>query len=94
VAAAGVILAGTFASLSLTGVGLLVQMGATIAIGVLLVSIVMATVFVPSLSALLGRRAWWPGHRDATATPDDQARPHRPQPTPKPVPAHEPARTR
>src|SRR5918994_1758216 len=67
IAAAGVILAGTFASLSLTGVGLLVQMGATIAIGVLLVSIVMATVFVPSVSALLGRRIWWPGHRPTTA---------------------------
>jgi putative drug exporter of the RND superfamily len=90
VTAAGVILAGTFASLSLTGVGLLVQMGATIAIGVLLVSIVMASVFVPSLSALLGRRAWWPGHRDATATPDDETQPHRPQP----VPAHEPATLR
>jgi RND superfamily putative drug exporter len=63
VAAAGIILAGTFASLSLTGIGLLVQLGATIAIGVLLVSIVMACVFVPSLSALLGRRVWWPGHR-------------------------------
>jgi putative drug exporter of the RND superfamily len=68
VAAAGVILAGTFASLSLTGIGLLVQMGATIAIGVLLVSLVMANVFVPSLSALIGRRVWWPGHRaDADA---------------------------
>jgi RND superfamily putative drug exporter len=58
-----VILAGTFASLSLTGIGLLVQMRATIPIGVLLVSFVMATVFVPSLSALIGRRVWWPGHR-------------------------------
>jgi len=78
IAAAGVILAGTFASLSLTGVGLLVQLGATIAIGVLLVSIVMATVFVPSVSALLGRRIWWPSHQDA--------RRHPPQPTT--VPAH------
>ena len=63
VAAAGVILAGTFASLSLTGIGLLVQLGLTIAIGVLLVSLLMATIFVPSLSALLGHRVWWPGHR-------------------------------
>jgi RND superfamily putative drug exporter len=65
VASAGLILAGTFASLGLTGIGLLVQMGTTIAIGVLLVSIVMATVLVPSLSALLGHRVWWPGHRAA-----------------------------
>ena len=63
VAAAGVILAGTFASLTLTGISFLVQMGATIAIGVVLVSMVMATGFVPSLAALLGRGVWWPGHR-------------------------------
>jgi RND superfamily putative drug exporter len=69
VAAAGVILAGTFASLSLTGIGLLVQLGVTIAIGVLLVSLLMATVFVPSVSALLGHRVWWPGHQ---AEPDAQ----------------------
>ncbi len=63
VAAAGVILAGTFASLTLTGISFLVQMGATVAIGVVLVSMVMATGFVPSLSALIGRGVWWPGHR-------------------------------
>jgi putative drug exporter of the RND superfamily len=75
IAAAGVILAGTFASLSLTGVGLLVQMGATVAIGVLLVSIVMAIVFVPSVSALLGRRVWWPGHRPTTAAVEGEPTP-------------------
>lgn len=61
VLSAGVILAGTFASLGLTGISLLVQLGMTIAIGVIIVSFVMATILVPSLSALLGRRVWWPG---------------------------------
>jgi putative drug exporter of the RND superfamily len=65
VASAGIILAGTFASLSLTGVGLLVQLGVTIALGVVLVSMLMAIVFVPSVSALLGRGIWWPGQREA-----------------------------
>ena len=65
VVSAGVILAGTFASLGLTGISLLVQIGATIAIGVILVSFVMATVLVPSLSALIEKRVWWPGHQDA-----------------------------
>ena len=51
VVSAGLILAGTFASLGLTGISLLVQLGATIAIGVIIVSFVMATIFVPSLSA-------------------------------------------
>jgi RND superfamily putative drug exporter len=62
-----VILAGTFLSLGLTGISLLVQMGVTIAIGVVIVSFVMATVLVPSLSALIGKRVWWPGHQDAPA---------------------------
>jgi putative drug exporter of the RND superfamily len=65
VASAGIILAGTFASLSLTGVGLLVQLGVTIALGVVIVSMLMAIVFVPSVSALVGRGIWWPSHREA-----------------------------
>jgi RND superfamily putative drug exporter len=65
VVSAGVILAGTFASLGLTGISLLVQLGATIAIGVVIVSFVMAAILVPSLSALIGKRVWWPGHQDA-----------------------------
>lgn len=70
VVSAGVILAGTFASLALTGISLLVQMGVTIAIGVAIVSFLMACILVPSLSALIGRRVWWPGHRDESdATP-------------------------
>ncbi len=37
----------------------------TIAIGVAIVSFVMAAILVPSLSALLGKRVRWPGQRDA-----------------------------
>ncbi|WP_217915308.1 MMPL family transporter [Miltoncostaea marina] len=67
VASAGVILAGTFASLSLTGVGLLVQMGSAIALGVMIVALLMACLLVPSIAALAGHWFWWPGHRDAPA---------------------------
>ena len=63
VAAAGVILAGTFASLMVTGVKLLSEMGFAVAIGILLVALVMATTLVPSIATLLGRRIWWPGHQ-------------------------------
>ena len=63
VAAAGVILAGTFASLMLSGISLMVEMGFAVMIGILLVSFVMASVLVPSVATLLGRRIWWPGHR-------------------------------
>jgi RND superfamily putative drug exporter len=58
VAAAGVILAGTFAALIASP--LLSQTGFAVAIGVLLAAFVMAWVLVPSLTALLGRAAFWP----------------------------------
>ena len=63
VAAAGVILAGTFASLMVTGVKLLSEMGFAVAIGILLVALVMASTLVPSVATLLGRRIWSPGHQ-------------------------------
>jgi len=63
VAAAGLILAGTFTSLLLTGIASLVQIGLAVSSGILIASLVMATLLVPSLTALLGRRAWWPGDR-------------------------------
>jgi RND superfamily putative drug exporter len=62
-AAAGVILAGTFASLMLAGIGLLTQIGLTVAVGILIVAILMSTVLVPSLASLIGGRFWWPGNR-------------------------------
>ena len=63
IAAAGVILAGTFASLMLTGIGPLVEMGFSVSFGILIVAFVMACAFVPSVAALLGRWIWWPGHQ-------------------------------
>ncbi len=67
VMAAGVILAGTFASLMLGGIGLLSQMGFTIAIGIVIVSFVMAALLIPSVAAQLGHMIWWPGHSDTSA---------------------------
>jgi RND superfamily putative drug exporter len=66
VAAAGVILAGTFASLMLGGNALLTAMGFSISFGILVAAFVMAMFFTPSLTALLGHTAWWPGHGDET----------------------------
>jgi RND superfamily putative drug exporter len=63
VVSAGLILAGTFASLLLAKISLLSQMGSAIAIGVSLSAFVIAPIFVPSVSALLGKIVWWPGHR-------------------------------
>jgi RND superfamily putative drug exporter len=65
IAAAGVILAGTFASLMLAGNSTLTQMGFAISFGILVAAFVMALFFTPALTALIGHTAWWPGHADA-----------------------------
>ncbi|WP_028635606.1 MMPL family transporter [Nocardioides sp. URHA0032] len=67
VAAAGLILAGTFASLMLAGNSLLTQMGFAISFGIFIAAFVMAMFFTPSITALLGHAAWWPGHEDEKA---------------------------
>lgn len=64
VGAAGVILAGTFASLMLAGVSFLTEMGFAVSLGILIAAFVMSMFLVPSLTALLGHKAWWPGHGD------------------------------
>jgi RND superfamily putative drug exporter len=64
VAAAGLILAGTFAVLALAPVSFLQQIGFSVATGILLSAFVMSMFLVPSLTALLGHAAWWPGHGD------------------------------
>ena len=62
IGAAGLILAGTFASLTLAGNTILSQLGFAVSCGIALAAFVMAMFFSPSLTALIGRRAWWPGH--------------------------------
>jgi RND superfamily putative drug exporter len=64
IGAAGLILAGTFASLTLAGNTILSQIGFAVAAGIALAAFVMAMFFSPSLTALIGNRVWWPGHAD------------------------------
>ena len=64
IGAAGLILAGTFASLTLAGNQILTQIGFAVSCGIVVAAFVMAMFFAPSLTALIGRRAWWPGHAD------------------------------
>ncbi|WP_051021513.1 MMPL family transporter, partial [Nocardia araoensis] len=64
IAAAGVILAGTFASMMLAGNNVLAQMGFAISVGIAIAAFVMAMFFTPALTALIGHKAWWPGHGD------------------------------
>jgi RND superfamily putative drug exporter len=64
VAAAGLILAGTFAVLMLAPISFLQQMGFAVALGIVLSAFVMSLFLVPALTALIGHTAWWPGHGD------------------------------
>jgi RND superfamily putative drug exporter len=65
VAAAGLILAGTFTSMLFAGVSFLTEMGFAVSVGIALSAFVMSLFLVPGITALLGHIAWWPGHGDA-----------------------------
>ncbi|HEX5929411.1 MAG TPA: MMPL family transporter [Solirubrobacterales bacterium] len=63
VTGAGLILAGTFATLTLLPLEQLIQIGATVAIGVLLDTFVVRALLIPAITYRLGERAWWPSTR-------------------------------
>jgi putative drug exporter of the RND superfamily len=56
----GIILAGTFATLTTASLQMVLQIGAAIAIGVIIDTFLVRAVLIPSLAALLGRWNWWP----------------------------------
>ena len=67
VTGAGLILAGTFATLTLLPLEELVQIGATVAIGVLLDTFVVRALLIPAITYRLGARTWWPSDEGAGA---------------------------
>ncbi len=69
VTGAGLILAGTFATLTLLPLEELIQIGATVAIGVLLDTFVVRALLIPAITYRLGDRAWWPSGRRAAQGP-------------------------
>ncbi len=66
VTGAGLILAGTFATLCLLPLEELIQIGATVAIGVLLDTFVVRALLIPAITYRLGDRAWWPSRAGGT----------------------------
>ena len=60
ITSAGVVLAGTFAVLAVLPLVALTQLGVTVALGVLLDTLVVRSVLVPALTFELGERTWWP----------------------------------
>ncbi|MDX3088522.1 MMPL family transporter [Streptomyces sp. ME02-6978a] len=73
VAAAGFILAATFATMMLAGNALLTEMGFAVSFGIAIAAFVMSMFFTPSLTALIGHAAWWPGHGDRSEAKPDTA---------------------
>ncbi|WP_084265763.1 MMPL family transporter [Actinomadura macra] len=64
IAAAGLILCGSFAALTLAGNKALVEVGFAISFGIAVAAFLMALFLTPAVTALIGHRAWWPGHGD------------------------------
>jgi RND superfamily putative drug exporter len=58
-----VILGGTFAVLTAANDPSFQQLGVGISVGIGVSAFVMAIFLTPALTALLGRRAFWPGNR-------------------------------
>jgi RND superfamily putative drug exporter len=80
VGAAGLILAGSFASMLLAGISTLMQLGFAVSIGILISAFVMSLFLVPSITALLGRTAWWPGRSDRGGRPARRPAQRQPEP--------------
>ena len=72
ITAAGLVLAGTFATLATLPLVILTEIGFTVALGVLLDTLVVRSVLVTALTLDIGRHMWWPS-RLAARRDDDAA---------------------
>lgn len=75
ITSAGLVLAGTFATLASLPVTLITELGLTVAIGVLLDTFVVRSVLVTALTMDIGRFMWWPSalfRRDGAPTVSEQ----------------------
>ncbi|MFF1376267.1 MMPL family transporter [Streptomyces sp. NPDC058308] len=75
IATAGIVLAGSFASLAASPATQ--EIGFATGLGILLSSLVLSLVLVPALAAILGRGLWWP-RRPERRTPDRGHEPREP----------------
>jgi len=61
ITSAGVVLAATFAALTVLPLTGMVEMGFVVAFGVLLDTLIVRSLLLPALAFELGDRIWWPG---------------------------------
>ncbi|BDX34819.1 membrane protein [Mycobacterium antarcticum] len=69
ITAAGLIFAASMAGLLFSSIGIVVQSGFVIGVGILLDTFVVRTITVPAIATLVGRANWWPsrvGDREST----------------------------
>jgi RND superfamily putative drug exporter len=62
ITSAGVVLAATFAALGVIPILFLAQVAFIVAFGVLLDTLIVRSLLVPSIAYELGRHTWWPSH--------------------------------
>lgn len=67
ITSAGILLAAVFAVLGVLPLIALYQIGIIVGIGVLLDTLLVRTVIVPSLAFISGKYFWWPNHKKAKA---------------------------
>jgi RND superfamily putative drug exporter len=60
ITACGIILAGTFATLMTSSLGVVFEIGAAIAIGIIIDTFFVRALLIPALATILGRWSWWP----------------------------------
>ena len=60
VTSAGFVFAATMAAMTLSKLTVIAQLGSTIAIGLLVDTLIVRSLLMPSIATLLGRWFWWP----------------------------------
>lgn len=79
ITSAGVVLAATFTALTVLPLVAFIEIGVTVAFGVLLDTLIVRSVLVPALTLEIGRRIWWPGRlarvRQGTSTDSEAPEP-------------------
>jgi RND superfamily putative drug exporter len=70
ITSAGLVLAATFVVLGVLPIVFLAEIGFAVAFGVLLDTIIVRSILVPSLSHEIGKKIWWPSKLAAAGAKD------------------------